>query len=260
MYVMESPNEGLRMERRDRDEALTHLRLAGIVPGSRVLDCGCASGWLTRIIGEQCAPGEVTGLDISDSRISLAYRLAHEHLASNVRFVEGDMQQLPFADGTFDITFSRYTFEYLQDPLKALREMRRVTQPGGQVVVADLDGNGVFHYPMTPRVEQGLARLTGALSRYGFDPYIGRKLYSMFRQVPFERVEVQALPHHLIAGAANAEQLENWEAKLRTVRPFAIKAFGSETAYDEFAEECLELLRSPEVLSYSVTFIVTGVV
>ena len=259
-YLMEHEDEGLRMERRNPDEAREHIIRSGMRAGDHILDCGCASGWLTRLIGKHCAPGVVTGLDISDARIARAQQLTRDAGERNVRFVQGDMNQLPFADGSFDLSFSRYTFEYLRDPLTALRELKRVTRPGGRVVVADLDGNGVFHYPLPTHVEDGLARLTRVLGRVGFDPFIGRKLYHFFHQVPFERIQVEVLPHHLIAGRAQSEELENWQIKLQTVRPYAVKAFSSESEYDTFAQECIELLKRQDVLSYSVTFIVIGVV
>lgn len=260
VYLMEHENEGLRMEQRDPEEAAEHIRRAGIRPGDCVLDCGCASGWLTRMMGSYCAPGSSTGLDISDERIARAQQLTRDAGLHNVRFVQGDIHQLPFADHSFDVSFSRYTFEYLKDPLHAIGELRRVTRPGGRVVVADLDGNGVFHYPIPAHVEEGLARMTRALGRVGFDPFIGRKLFHYFKQLPFQRVDVQVMPHHLIAGKAQAAEMENWEIKLNTIRPYAIKAFSSAAEYDTFARECIELLQRQDVLSYSVTFIVIGVV
>lgn len=259
MYLMEHPDEGLRMEKRDQAEALQHIRMAGIRAGDRVLDAGCASGWLTRLIADCSAPGAVVGVDLSQERIALAQQRAQEQGLTNVSFVAGDLTSLPFPDASFDVTFSRYTFEYLREPQAALAELARVTRPGGRVVVADLDGNGVFHYPLPKELEDGLTRLNFVLSKAGFDPYIGRKLFHLFMMLPFARVQVEALPHHLIAGEASAEQLENWETKLRVVRPAALKAFRSAEEYDSFVSACLALLRQRDALSYSVTFMVIGV-
>lgn len=260
MYLMEHPEEGLRMENRDLDEAARHLAATGMRAGDRVLDAGCASGLLTRMMAELVAPGEAVGLDRSEDRVAMARARAAELGVQGVRFECGDLTALPFADGVFDVSFSRYTFEYLTDPGAALREMRRVTRPGGRVVVADLDGNGMFHHPIPPEIEKVLARLTGALSGAGFDPFIGRKLYHLFYQEGFRRIQVQAMPHHLIAGKATDSELENWATKLRTIRPFALKGFPSAADYDAFVERCLDLLRREDVLSYSTTFLVTGVV
>lgn len=259
MYLMEHPDEGLRMEKRDQAEALHHIELAGIRAGDRVLDAGCASGWLTRLLALQVTSGQVTGVDLSDERIALAQQRVAELGLSNVTHVVGDLTALPFPDNSFDVTFSRFTFEYLRNPAEALAELYRVTRPGGRVVVADLDGNGVFHYPLPKMLEEGLARLNFVLSKAGFDPYIGRKLFHLFSGLPFVRVQVEALPHHLIAGEASPEQLENWETKLRVIRPAALKAFHSAEEYDSFVSACLALLRQRDALSYSVTFLVIGV-
>jgi len=248
------------MEDRDLEEAVQHLTLAGLRAGDRALDAGCASGWLTRLMAGMAMPGEVVGVDQSLERIEMARARAVELQLTGVRFEQGDLYQLPFQEAAFDVSFSRYTFEYLQEPARALREMKRVTRPGGRVVVADLDGNGVFHYPIPAEVEGILSKLSGALARAGFDPFIGRKLYHLFYQEGFQRIQVHAMPHHLIAGTATPAQLENWATKLRTIRPHAIRAFPSEAAYDRFTELSLELLRRDDVLTYSTTFLVVGVV
>ncbi len=259
MYLMEHDGEGARMEKRDVEEAAKHLELAGIRAGDHVLDAGCASGLLTRMIATRASPGHVVGIDANAERIQMAIDRAREEGVPNVRFQQADILELPFQVGAFDVVFCRYTFEYLKDPEAALRELKRVTRVGGRVVVADLDGNGLYHYPIPEAIEQTLQRLFGALSRVGFDPFMGRKLYHLFHRVGFRRIQVEAMPHHLIAGPADEDQVENWETKLRTIRPYALKAFPSESAYDQFMSTCLAMLRAEDSLTYSVTFIVSGV-
>ncbi len=259
MYLMEHAGEGERLEKRDLREAAEHLARAGIRAGDRVLDVGCASGLLSRMIAVRAEPGDVCGVDLSFDRVLMASRRAGEEGVDNVWFQQADVYHLPFGDGAFDVAFSRYTFEYLADPEGALREMKRVVRSGGRVVVADLDGNGLFHYPIPDELAQKLQVLIGRLAKAGFDPMVGRKLYNLFYRVGFRRIEVQAMPHHLIAGPASPDQLENWETKFRTIRPFAVKAFPSAEAYDRFVDACLERFRAEDSLTYSVTFLVAGV-
>ncbi len=99
----------------------------------------------------------------------------------------------------------------------------------------------------------------GLLGKVGFDPLVGRKLYHLFHRAGFRRIDVQAMPHHLIAGRADPHQLENWETKFRTIRPYALKAFPSAQAYDQFVDACMERFKAEDSLTYSVTFIVSGV-
>ena len=259
MYLMEHAGEGERMEKRDVREAAEHVARAGIRAGDRVLDAGCASGLLSRMMAVEASPGEVVGIDLSFDRVAMAARRAGEEGLANLTFQQADLYRLPFADGVFDVAFCRYTFEYLSRPEQALREMKRVVRPGGRVVVGDLDGNGLFHYPIPPDLERRLQDLFGRLQKVGFDPMIGRKLYNLFYRVGFRRIQVQAMPHHLIAGRADPDQLENWETKFRTIRPVAVKAFPSPEAYDRFVDACLERFRAEDSLTYSVTFLVTGV-
>src|SRR5690349_14390893 len=71
-------------------------------PGIKVLDCGCGPGTITRDIAKRIAPGHVTGLDFNLSQIERATRDAQAAGIQNVGFRQGNVYELPFADGTFD--------------------------------------------------------------------------------------------------------------------------------------------------------------
>jgi ubiquinone/menaquinone biosynthesis C-methylase UbiE len=66
-----------------------------------------------------------------------ARQLQAQRNLTNVDWVRGDVTELPFRDGQFSIVTSRFVFHHLPDPALALREMVRVSKPGGRIVVAD---------------------------------------------------------------------------------------------------------------------------
>lgn len=111
-----------------RDQTIRELQLSG---SSVVLDVGCGTGFATEALREKA--GFVHGLDQSKHQLKRAVSKLGEE--ENVQFYFGDAERLPFADDVFDVVWSSGSIEYWPDPVKTLRELRRVAEPGGQVVV-----------------------------------------------------------------------------------------------------------------------------
>ncbi|PZG21123.1 class I SAM-dependent methyltransferase [Nonomuraea aridisoli] len=114
-------------------------RLAAMVrprAGDRILDVGCGTGYLTRILSPVAGPaGEVTGLDPSPAMIQYAAARAR----GNCRYVLGGAQTLPFPDGSFDAVTATLVVHHIpaDDRPEALGEMYRVLRPGGRLLVVE---------------------------------------------------------------------------------------------------------------------------
>ncbi len=108
---------------------------AGIGRGQRVLDVGCGTGAATLVAAERVSSvGAVIGLDPNTEMLAVARRKSQA-----VTWREGCAEALPFADGTFDAVLSQFAMMFFDDPVTALREMRRVRRPGGRLAVAVCD-------------------------------------------------------------------------------------------------------------------------
>jgi SAM-dependent methyltransferase len=116
--------------RRARMEILHHLHDRN-QPAARGLEVGIGAGENLRFLPEDWT---VYGVDIARTQLELC-RDRHPEMAGRLAWAEGE--DLPFDDATFDATWSVGGFNYYRDHQRVLREMRRVTKPGGTVVVAD---------------------------------------------------------------------------------------------------------------------------
>lgn len=111
-----------------RAEALSML---DIEEDDRVLDVGCGTGFGTEGLLQHSA--NVHGLDQSTHQLEKAW--AKLGKLDPVNFYRGDAERLPFKDETFDVVWSSGSIEYWPDPVATLAELRRITKPGGQVLV-----------------------------------------------------------------------------------------------------------------------------
>ncbi len=259
-YAMENPEELRRLERKtDAEAALAQLALVGLEPGMSVLDAGSGSGAVARAIGGVVGPaGRVVALDASPSRSSAGAALARSGRHENVAFVAGDVHAPPLREGTFDLVWSRFLFGYLEDPDHALARLAALVRPGGKVAVGEVDGHGMFHWPLPARIAEWLPRFEARLAEV-FDPWAGRKLYHRLRRLGLADVRVHVLPYHLYTDAIAEDQLFNWRLKMKTLRPVGVKALGGEAEWDAFVRDYLAMLQDPDTLTYSVLLLVEGV-
>ncbi|MFG6150476.1 class I SAM-dependent methyltransferase [Halobacillus sp. B23F22_1] len=101
--------------------------------GNSIADLGCGDGYGSYKLAQ--AGFEVTGLDLSEDMIELAKsRLAHDTL----RFVQGDIVQLPFESESFDTIMAVNCLEWIEVPYQGITEMKRVLKPGGKLCVGVL--------------------------------------------------------------------------------------------------------------------------
>lgn len=103
--------------------------------GWRVLDVATAAGHTALAFAPHVAA--VVGLDLTPQMLPLAARLAAERGAANVAFAAGDVDDLPFADGAFDLVTCRIAPHHFADIGRFLVEAARVARPGGVVAVVD---------------------------------------------------------------------------------------------------------------------------
>lgn len=112
------------------------VQWAGAGPEDTVLDVACGPGLLACAFAR--AAKHATGIDMTPAMLEQARKTQQEQGLKNLSWQQGDVYSLPFPPDQFSIVSSRFVFHHLQDPLTALKEMKRVCKPEGRVVVADM--------------------------------------------------------------------------------------------------------------------------
>jgi ubiquinone/menaquinone biosynthesis C-methylase UbiE len=180
------------LETRGRDAVQRRMRLRFLraIPVRKrdtVLEVGCGTGVVLRDLVPLVGPGgRVAGIDPSRAVLAAARRFCRG-IGVNIRY--GDGAKLPFTDDGFDVTLAVTVLLHVADPVAVVREMARVTRPGGRVAVQDQDfGTVALAHPdraLTDRI------LDGVVSHIYEEPYSGRRLPTLLVGAGLEHVRLR---------------------------------------------------------------------
>jgi SAM-dependent methyltransferase len=111
--------------------------LAGVRPGQQALDVGCGTGALTRVLIERLGADRVIGVEPSESFVG-----AVRERFPGVRIEHASAEALPLEDDAVDVAIAQLVVHFMRDPARGIREMARVTRPGGPVAACVWDHAG----------------------------------------------------------------------------------------------------------------------
>ncbi|MGA7522291.1 MAG: methyltransferase domain-containing protein [Acidobacteriaceae bacterium] len=111
------------------------LRLAQLSPADTALDVASGPGVLACALARHVRRS--TGIDLTPAMLDQARRTQTDAGLTNLQWDLGDVTAMPYAAESFTVVTCRFAFHHFPEPLRVLREMRRVARPGARIVVAD---------------------------------------------------------------------------------------------------------------------------
>ena len=154
--------------------------------GDEALDIGCGAGHLSFNLAPSFA--RMVAMDASKSMLDTVRDAAQAKGLANIVTEQASAEALPFADGRFAVTATRYSAHHWGHVTKAMQEMRRVTRPGGYVLVIDIESS------MVPLVDTHIQSFEFLRDHSHVRDYSGGEWRALFAEAGIELIEHAAWP------------------------------------------------------------------
>ncbi len=162
-------------------------------PNDTVLELGSGVGVLAAEVAQKLSSGIMTGVEFSEEQLS---QCPEEY--DQLRFIQGNVHDLPFDDHTFDKVYGRYILEHVAKPDLVIREALRVLKPGGTVYFQENAILNLDFYPECPKFKSLWRKFVELQSELGGDAMIGIKMYYLLKRAGFQKLNLSVAPqnHH----------------------------------------------------------------
>jgi arsenite methyltransferase len=184
-------------------------QFAGINKGNHVLDLGSGAGndcFVARsLVGET---GKVTGLDFTDAMLTKATENANKLAFTNVEFVKGDIEEMPFRDNQFDVIVSNCVLNLVPDKNKAFAEIMRVLKPEGHFCVSDVVIKGNLPEKLRKDAEMYAGCVSGAIDE---DEYLHIIEKQGFNNIRVHKEKEISIPVNILANYLTSEEIMSFQ-------------------------------------------------
>ncbi len=184
-------------------------QFANIKTGDHVLDLGSGAGndcFVARaIVGET---GKVTGLDFTDAMIIKAIENNKKLGFTNVEFIQGDIEEMPLPDNTFDVIVSNCVLNLVPDKDKAFAHMIRVLKPGGHFCVSDVVTKGELPEKLQKDAEMYVGCVSGASE---MNKYLEIIEYQGFKNITIHKQKVISIPDEVLDNYLSKSEMEDFQ-------------------------------------------------
>ena len=134
-----------------------------------ILDAGCGSGIIAEYVSRKNGDGNVLGIDCEAEKIR--DNLVKYKEIKNLKFEEGNIYKLNFPDAIYDLCYTRFVLMHLKNPIKAIKEIIRVTKTGGTIVFHEGIHDAIWIYPQCYYFEKCLNAWKKIMNKLGQDHY-----------------------------------------------------------------------------------------
>jgi len=256
---MNNPDEGKRLALQVNPRSFVEKYLLSYLnDSSNILDIGCGPGVIASEIANFFPFSKIYCIDAIYDRILEVLQKKDKN--NKIFGAVSNIYSLPFESNKFDFIYSRFLFEYLKHPDKAVNEIIRLCSPGGRIWLQDIDGQLHWFYPEENPLSLKIQKISTYLNQAtGFDPFIGRKLYHLLYSKGVKNINVKAEIHELSWGKKDDSFINKWKNKFDITYPIITKALNNSNEAHNLIKECIEFFKREDTMVYSVLFTVTGI-
>jgi ubiquinone/menaquinone biosynthesis C-methylase UbiE len=195
-YLLSVGEKGaLRLELQSKmiaNSSQAFLQKAGLSSGMNVLEIGCGTGPMTVWLAQQVGPnGHVYAVDISEEQIAIAKKRAEAHQCKNITFIVKNIFDLSAGTMDLDLIYTRFVLMHLKAQFRALEALQQLLKVGGKLVCEEMTNSALFCYPALLPYEVFRKMILKLFEIRGLDSEFGNKIYSYFRQLSFQNIQVQ---------------------------------------------------------------------
>ncbi len=182
---------------------------AAIRKGDHVLDLGSGAGndcFVARaLVGET---GHVTGLDFTDDMLEKARNNVKKLGYSNVKFVKGDIEEIPLKENQFDVVISNCVLNLVPDKEKAFKEIFRVLKPGGHFCISDVVIRGELPKDLREASEMYVGCVSGAIQK---SEYLQIVKNAGFINVEIKKENHVIIPDDILSKYLSGKETEDYK-------------------------------------------------
>lgn len=221
---------------------------------AQVLEVGCGVGAELQILRRRFPQAHLTGLDFSETQLAKARDLLQAELADgSVELHQGSAYELPFPDASFDGVCLIWVLEHLSDPVRALREARRVLRPGGVLSVTEVFNAGLRVEPHCPAMEEYWRAFNQLQRDLGGQPDVGAELGALAALAGFGEIQFRTLPVRMDAQMTDPARRREFVGYWRTLwlsgaAQLQARSMASPASVDAMLAEFAALMDNPEAI------------
>jgi len=187
------------------------VEYAGISKGATVLDLGSGAGndvFIARALTGKT--GEVIGVDMTPKMIEIARKNAQDLKLENVKFRQGEIEDLPLAGDRVDVVISNCVLNLVPDKGQAYREVHRVLKPGGHFAISDVVIKGDLPESLRKAGEMYAGCVAGALQKH---EYMGVIHDAGFQNVSIRTEKEIILPDEVLSNYLDADGIQQFRSE-----------------------------------------------
>jgi ubiquinone/menaquinone biosynthesis C-methylase UbiE len=231
----------------------------GLKAGMKMADICCGCGDVALLIAKELKPSIVVGIDHSLPAIQHAAKLQKEFEVNNADFRLGDATALMLDDDLFDFVICRLSIQIFSKPEEILKELYRITKPGGTIYITGEDYDLIVGYPNARSIRQVYDKAGVYGDQMGMDLYNGKKLFSILAKLKLKDLKIDYI--HV---DTNNSSRNDFASMIKSWRYFSADTIGkklniSQEDYDQLLkgyDDHIDTINNP--LGYTIWTVAAG--